>query len=355
MYVPRRVLTTRDLVAQMTTQPAFDLEDLTGILKRRHVDSEETTFSVSLSSMNDCLSHSKYSAEELDIIIVCSVSRFDSEKRIVYEPSIALLLKQEIGATNASFFTVGNACAGMGTAVHLLDKMIKAGMVNNGMVVSGEFISLISDTAVKEIKQAIDPQFASLTVGDAAVSVILEKTTGENDEGIEYSHFTTFAQFSELCFGLPSYESGNAAMYTDAIGIHREAIKHLSPFIHAVFQRKRAAQETDGWDYSCKWLIPHQTSSKAIAAGKKAIADYFGIDWDYWNPTVVSRYLADFGNTASTSHFLTLGSGFKDGMIRDGDKAILLFQASGIVLGIISVKLGNLNGKGRQQDDDSAN
>lgn len=357
MYVPEKVLTTKELINQMYKEPAFDLEELTGIRKRHHVDKHETTLSVALNSMNDCLSHSKYSAEDLDIIINCSISRFDSEGRIVYEPSIVLQLKREIGATNANFFTIGNACAGMGTAIHLLDKMIKAGIVKNGMVVSGEFITPISDTALKEIKKVIDPQFASLTVGDAAVSVILEETAEDTDEGIEYSHFITFAEFSDFCFGLPSYESGQAAMYTDAIGIHREAIEHLSPFIHDAFKRKGVHQKADEWDYSCKWLIPHQTSSKAIASGKKRIADYFGIDWNYWDPTVLSRYLKEFGNTASTSHFLSLGNGFKDGVIKKGEKAILLFQASGIVLGIISVKLGNLNlnPKGCRQNGDSTN
>ncbi|WP_078911747.1 hypothetical protein [Streptomyces sp. NRRL WC-3742] len=83
------------------------------------------------------------------------------------------MLAQELGLERAARFDVSNACAGMLTGVIVLDRLIRSGRARRGMVVSGEQLSTITATPVAEISDALDPQFASLTVGDAGAAVIL--------------------------------------------------------------------------------------------------------------------------------------------------------------------------------------
>lgn len=339
MYAPDWVVSTDELIGQMETKPPFDVEGLTGIKNRRHRRPDEDTFSISLRAMEECLQNSKYEAKDLDIIITCSISKFDTDHNMIWEPSISLMLIDAIGAVNAKFFTISNACAGMGTGVHILHNMIKAGMVKNGMVISGECITHISDTAVKEINQPFDEQFGSLTVGDAGAAVILDVAEDEDDNTIEFSHFVTMSEFSDLCIGMPSNETGGGAMYADSIGIHKESIERMGKFSQSVFKRK---ESSDKWDMSIDWVVPHQTSTKAMVSGSKAVNRLMGMGDDYIKRVLVSKYIADYGNTASTSHFVVLYNALKDGMFKKGDKVFLLVLASGIVFGTIIFKVGDL-------------
>ena len=338
MYAPDWIVSTEELIDQMEHKPPFDVKGWTGIKNRRHRREDESTFTISLNAMKDCLGNSKYKAEDLDIIIACSISRFDSDGELIWEPSLSLMLKEAIGAKNAKHFCISNACAGMGTGVHLLNNMIRSGAVKNGMVLSGECITWISDTAVKEIKDPMDLQLGSLTVGDAGTAVIMDADPVE-DEGINYTHFVTMADLSHLCFGMPSERSAGYAMYSDAIGIHRESIKRLAPFSRGTRIRKEGKA---AWDTGIQWYVPHQTSITAMSNGLKAMKKYFDLDLDYCKNILVSKYIAEYGNTASTSHFVTFYQAVKEGLFKKGDRIFFQILASGIVMGAISFKLGDL-------------
>ena len=339
MYVPETVVTTHELMAQMQNSQDIDLEGVTGIKSRRRRSETEDTYSISINAINDCLKNSRYGPEDLDIIITCSITRFTVNGDAIFEPSVSYVLKQAIGAANARFFSVSNACAGMGTGVHLLNNLIKSGTVKNGMVVSGECITGISDTALVEIKDPIDPQFASLTVGDAGAAVIMDVSLRPDEESIEYTHFTTVAEFSDLCFGLPSSETGNMAMYSDSIGLHTETLLRLAQFVHSAVKKKTGR---DDMDYSTNHVIPHQTSIKAMEMGQKTLTRHFNANPDYAGQVLISDYIKTFGNTASTSNFVVLYAAIRDGRIKKGDKVLLMLQASGIVLGLISIRIGDI-------------
>lgn len=345
MYVPEQSVSTNELINQMETKPQFDLIELTGIKNRRHRVEGESSISISINAIKDCLANSKYDAEDLDIIIACSISRLDHEQSFIWEPPIALILKEAIGAKNAKFYTVSNACAGMGTGVHILNNMLKSGAVKNGMVLSGESITCIADTAVKEIKDPIDLQFGSLTVGDAGCAVIMD-TEVKDDECIEFTHFTCVADFSDLCFGLPSEQNPGYAMFSDAIGIHRESILRLPIFSHGMRQRRDGM---DTWNTDVDWYVPHQTSTRAMGSGLKAMKEYFDLELDYCKKVLVSKYIENFGNTASTSHFVVLYNALKDGLFKKGDIVYFQILASGLILGGIQFKVGDIKVNGHKE------
>ena len=114
---------------------------------------------------------------------------------------------------------------------------------------------------------------------------------------------------------------------------------------------REARLRANEWDYGIDWVIPHQTSVSAMETGQRKISSYFGVRREYADRVLLSKYIGKFGNTASTSHFVVLANAIRDGTIRKGDKVLLLMQASGIVLGLISVKLGDLKAPGRKETD----
>ncbi len=219
MYLPEREVSTTELLSRMAFKPEFDLEKITGIKKRRVRSEVESTNTMAINAAEDCLSHSTYKPEDIDIVINASITRTRERQKVFCEPPMSLLYKEYLGAHQALNFDITNACAGMATGTYILDSMIKAGQVKTGIVISGECITPIADTALKEISGPIDDQFASLTVGDSGAAFIMDGH-GSAEEGIDFIEFMTAAEHSNLCFGQPSERNAGMAMYTKTMGMH---------------------------------------------------------------------------------------------------------------------------------------
>ena len=68
-------------------------------------------------------------------------------------------------------FDVSNACAGMLTGVTILNNWIRQGIVENGLVVSGEYISQLGLNAAHHIRTIVGEKLACLTLGDAGAAL----------------------------------------------------------------------------------------------------------------------------------------------------------------------------------------
>ncbi|WP_067722660.1 3-oxoacyl-ACP synthase III family protein [Nocardia yamanashiensis] len=336
-YTPSTVRSTEDVISSLSVPRALDLERITGI-KNRHVynsdpDNYESSFELARQAIDDCLSHSGYAAEDLDVIICVSITRFRDAEHFCYAPAFALMLRNAIGATNALHFDLSNACAGMITGVKLLDRMIKTGVVRRGLVVSGEQITPIAETATREISQPYDPQFAALTVGDAAVAVIVDDKGDDHDE-IHYIELMTTSAGAEHCIGMPSEKTTGIAMYTDNRALASESrylqgISRMADFL----KETGRAWESEKYDY---W-VHHQFSGPAIDYISQLTERHF----DTPMPQQLNVY-EEYGNTASTSHFLVLHEHLAQQKIPKGSKVLLIPEASGVVSGHLAATITRL-------------
>jgi 3-oxoacyl-[acyl-carrier-protein] synthase III len=176
VYLPPQAVSTQEVLQGCKKKVRFPLERITGIKSRRVAG--ETEFSIDLAgkAIADCLARSKYHPKDIDVLICSTICRYDGPNfQISYEPCTAVKLKKNFGLENALAFDLASACSGMFAAINLVDAFIKAGTIRRGLVVSGEYISHLAQTAQKEIAQFLDPRLACLTVGDAGAAVILEK------------------------------------------------------------------------------------------------------------------------------------------------------------------------------------
>ncbi len=332
-YTPEKKVSTAELIAKIQDNPPFFLEELTGIAQRRYRGQHEDSYTFGLKAARTCLRHSKYNAEDLNLIIYAGITRFKGGMRFQFEPPLALALKNALGAEHAMAFDITNACAGMVTGVFILDNMIKAGTIKRGMVISGECITPASDTAVSEINELLDPQLASLTLGDAGAAVIIDQGD-QGSEGIHYASMATFAEYSHLCLGMPSNRSVGLAMYTDSVTLHNEAQKRA----FLAFKSKSILTE---FGRPVDYIIPHQTSIRAINKVFKSFKEHFNLTAEELPHMLVN--IKEFGNTASTSHFFTLYQKLMSGEIAPGSTCLLGSAASGIVIGYMAVTLGAVN------------
>ena len=196
--VPERRLTSDELMASTKHRTGIDLERLTGVRERRIAGADEDSYTLALSAARDALAYADCAAEDLDVLIVSSITHYVGGLRMQLDPPLSVSLKEALGARRAMSFDISNACAGMMTGVFILNDLIRQGRIRRGMVVSGEYISQLGVNAAREVRTIMDDQLASLTLGDAGAAAILERAP-EDAPGIEVAGFTTLAEHSRLC------------------------------------------------------------------------------------------------------------------------------------------------------------
>lgn len=333
VHIPEKKVSTESLIKQLENVPQFDLETITSIKNRLWKSEQDDSYTMAIDAAEKCLEKSDYNAEDLDIIISGSISRFIGQEENFYEPALSLFIKRKLGADNAINFDVSNACAGMFTGMYLLDSMIKSGAVKNGMVVSGEWITSLSETAVLEVKDAFDPQFGSLTVGDSGAAVILDKAIDDKDF-IESIELLSTAEYSELAIGKPSNISNKMAMYASNTEMHtKDRLKIWPNFQLDMFEKNGKTFESENYDH----IIHHQVGSKFVNKLLKIGTESFETQM----PESLN-VLEEYGNTSTTSHFLVLDEHIKNKTIKEGANVLFVPAGSGFVTGFVSAKISRL-------------
>jgi 3-oxoacyl-[acyl-carrier-protein] synthase-3 len=331
--VPERRLTSAELMASTKHRTDIDLERLTGVRERRIAGDGEDSFTLALGAARDALAYADCAAEDLDVLIVSSITHYVGGLRQQLDPPLSVLVKEALGARRAMSFDLSNACAGMMTGVFILNDMIRQGRIRRGMVVSGEYISQLRVSAALEVRTMMDDQLASLTVGDAGAAAILERAP-EGTAAIEVAGFTTLAEHSRLCLAFPSKVGRGASMFSDARTLQTVGIEGTVPMLREALDQ--AGLDFDEIDY----FIPHQTSARAIKKGVKEFSDRMG-----GTPKHVVVTVDEFGNTSSTTHFVALWKYLREGRFVKEDRVLLLSIASGLEVGIVIFKVDQLVGR----------
>jgi 3-oxoacyl-[acyl-carrier-protein] synthase-3 len=328
--VPERRMSSDELMASTEHRTRIDLERLTGVHERRIAAEGEDSYTLALGAARDALAHAGRAAEDLDVLIVSSISRYVGGLRMQLEPPLSVSLKEALGAQRAMSFDLSNACAGMMTGVFILNDLIRQGRIRLGMVVSGEYISQLGRNAAREIRTIENDQLASLTLGDAGAAAILERAP-EGAPGIEVAGFTTLAEHSRLCLAFPATIGRGASMYSDARALQEVGIENTVPLLREALDQ--AGLEFDEIDY----FIPHQTSARAIQKGVTEFSESMG-----GAPKHVVVTVDEFGNTSSTTHFVALWKYLREGRFGKKDRVMLLAIASGLEVGIVIFKVDQL-------------
>jgi 3-oxoacyl-[acyl-carrier-protein] synthase III len=328
--IPAGRLTTEELMASTKYKTGIELERLTGVRERPVAGVGEDAYTLALGAARDALAHAGIGADDLDMLLVSSISRHVGGLRIQIEPPVSVSLKEALGARRAISTDISNACAGMLTGVFILNDLVRQGRIRRGMVVSGEYISELGRNAAREVRDVLSDQLPSLTLGDAGAAAILERAP-EGAAGIEVAGFTTLSKHSRLCVAFPATIGPGATMHTKAREIHQAATDEAVPLLREILGQ--AGLQFGEIDY----VVPHQTSVRAIRKGMEQWSQDFGAA-----PKHVVVTVDELGNTSSTTHFVALWKYLNEGRLAPGDRVMLVALASGIEVGIVIFRPGEL-------------
>ena len=137
-YAPARVVTNAELAAKVQTSDAWIVER-TGIRERRMAAPGEVTSDMALQAAIRALEMANTRADELDLIIVGTISPD------MPMPACAAFLAHKLGAKKAFAFDLSAACAGSLFGLSVAQQYVVSGQAKRVLVVGVELLTRIID------------------------------------------------------------------------------------------------------------------------------------------------------------------------------------------------------------------
>ena len=136
-YLPENIVTNDDLSKIMDTSDEW-INSRTGI-RERHLVKDETTASMSIEAARRAMEDAGVTAEEIDLIILGTVSAD------YITPACACEVQAAIGAHRAVAFDINAACSGFMFALNIANAYLQAGIYKTALILGAETLSKIMD------------------------------------------------------------------------------------------------------------------------------------------------------------------------------------------------------------------
>ncbi|MGE5552375.1 MAG: beta-ketoacyl-ACP synthase III [Betaproteobacteria bacterium] len=138
IHVPDRVLSNHDLEKMVDTSDEW-ITTRTGIKERRIADEATATSDLAFGAARQALENAGIGAEELDLIIVATVTPD------MLFPATACLVQARLGATRAAAFDLSAGCSGFIYGLATGAGFIASGQYETVMVIGAETLSKITN------------------------------------------------------------------------------------------------------------------------------------------------------------------------------------------------------------------
>ncbi|GAB7027311.1 beta-ketoacyl-ACP synthase III [Geotalea toluenoxydans] len=308
--LPDKVLTNSDLEKMVDTSDEW-ITTRTGIKERRIAAEGEYTSTFATRAAEKALEMAGVKAEELDLIIVGTVTPDFPF------PSTACVIQSNLKAINAAAFDVSAACSGFIYGLSIADRFIRTGTAKKALVIGGEVLSRILDWTDRN---------TCLLFGDGAGAAVVEAQEG--DCGVLSTHIRSDGSYWELLYQ-PGCGGRNPATQKTIdeklmfIKMHgNEVFKLAVRAMEDVARQALAANDltTDDIDL----FIPHQANRRII----DAIGKRLGIAEEK-----VFINLERYGNTSAASIPIALDEANRSGRLKEGDVVLLDAFGGGLTWG----------------------
>ena len=308
-YLPAKVLTNDDMAKMVETNDEW-ISTRTGI-KSRHVAAEnEFTSDISLIAARNALKSANISAEDLDLIIVATVTTDDTT------PSTAAKISGKLGTKPGCIATdISAACSGFVYAMTMADNMIRLGQIKTAMVIGAETLSKITDWTDRN---------TCVLFGDGAGAVILRAGEGEGtaaDRGVLYADGSHYEHLKT---------TGGVSTTQKAGFITMDGKEVFKFAVNALTQAAENVMETAGvTSQDIDWLLPHQANIRIISS--------VGQKLDIPTEKVIVT-VDHHGNTSAASIPLALSESVENGRIKKGDLVLIPAMGAGFTWGGLLVR-----------------
>ena len=295
-YVPEKILTNADIEKLVDTNDEW-ITERTGIKERRICAPEQATSDLSLIAAQRALEDANVSAEELDMIIVATISA-DSNT-----PSTACVLQNKLGAVNAAAFDLSAACSGFVYGSAIASQFIETGVYKKVLVVGAETLSkfvnwkdrntciIFADGAGAAVYGVVDDGYGVLSFDLGA--------DGSGAETIEIP-----GGGSRHPADQETIDNHMHCLHMNGKETFRFAVKAMGSTVMKSLERAGLSKE------DIDYFIPHQANIRIIQSAAKRL--HLPMEKVFVN-------IEKYGNTSAASIPIALAEAEREGKLKKGE------------------------------------
>ncbi|WP_394583282.1 beta-ketoacyl-ACP synthase III [Cytobacillus firmus] len=299
-YLPEKVVTNADLEKIVDTSDEW-IRTRTGIEERRIADDSIDTSDMAYESALKALDNAGIEAEELDLILVATVTPDNPF------PSVACMLQERLKASKAAAMDVSAACAGFMYGIITAKQFIETGTFKNVLVVGVEKLSKITDW---------NDRNTAVLFGDGAGAAVIGQVS--DGRGI-------------LSFELGADGTGAKHLYQDEYiimngrEVFKFAVRQMGESCINVLEKAGLTKE------DVDFLIPHQANIRIMEASRQRLE---------LPAEKMSKTVDKYGNTSAASIPIALVEELEAGKIKDDDLLVMVGFGGGLTWGAIAIRWG---------------
>lgn len=295
------------------------IRERTGIRERRIVSNGQCNSDLSVKAIENCLEKAEISADEIDLIIVPTVTPD------MMFPSTACVIQNKIGASKAWGFDLSGACSGFLYALSVGAQFVENGQCNKVIVVGTDIMSSI-----------VDPLDRATCVlfGDGAGAVLLEPSKehglGMLDfllrcDGSGGKHLNMPAGGSAMPASRETVDKRLHYVQQDGRSVFKFAVKYMAEVSAQILERNGFAVE------ELKLFVPHQANLRIINSTAERLK---------LKKEQVAVNIDRYANTTSATIPIGLCEYQEAGKLEKGDLVLLASFGAGFTWGSVLLRWG---------------
>ncbi|MBN8251158.1 beta-ketoacyl-ACP synthase III [Priestia flexa] len=301
-YVPEKILTNFDLEKMVDTSDEW-IRTRTGIQERRIAADNEDTSDLAYKAAVNALENANISAEDLDMIIVATVTPDQPF------PTVSCMLQEKLGAKKAAAYDVSAACAGFMYGVITAKQFIETNAYKNVLVVGVEKLSKITDW---------NDRNTAVLFGDGAGAVVV----GPVSEG---RGILSFELGSDGTGGKHLYQDEHDHIIMNGREVFKFAVRQMGESAINVLDKAGLSKE------DVDFLIPHQANIRIMEASRQRLD---------LPEEKMSKTIQYYGNTSAASIPISIVHELEQGRIKDDDLLVMVGFGGGLTWGAIAIRWG---------------
>lgn len=315
-YLPEKILDNAYFESIVDTSDEW-ITKRVGVKERRMSDENTFTSDLGARAAEAALKNANMSAEDIDLIILASVSPE------MYTPSSACLIQSKIGAKNAAAFDINAACSGFIFAVSIANQFIKSGTYKNVLVIGADTL-----TKITEYKD----RATCVLFGDGSGAVVLTAT--EEKTGVLGTVLGSDGNSgnSLTCCGLKVTDEdrerrpfGNyRTIWMDGQAVFKFAVKTMESATREVTDLAGIPIE------DLALVIPHQANQRIIEGARKRLK----LDENH-----VFSNVDKYGNMSAACVPIALCEAVEQGRVKAGEKLVIVGFGGGLTWGSALIEL----------------
>lgn len=308
-YVPEKILTNDDLAQMVDTSDEW-ITTRTGIKERRIASDGEATSDLATHAARKALEQAGVSAEEVDLIIVATISPD------TYFPATACYVQKKLAAKNAVCFDLSAACSGFLYAMTLARLFLSTRSCETALIVGAEKLSSMVNW---------EDRNTCVLFGDGAGAAVLKRNTGTESRGVLSTYMGSDGTQTDILV-VPG--GGSACPITPENAEQRLntiSMMGRDVYRYAVTAMRNACdrvlEDAGLKPADIDMVIPHQANLRII----ESIREKLNVP-----PEKMFVNLHKYGNTSAAAVAIALDEANRTGAIKRGDNIILVAFGAGL-------------------------